>query len=369
MASEKCSCQAFISESILRDILESVNDAVITVDEHQKIRFLNRKAEEMFGYERSEVLGQNVSLLLPTTHHEAHQGYLQRYLSTRVPSVPGRTIECRGQRKDGGTFPLEKSYSYHETGGHHYFTAVLRDITAKQRMEQHIRFTERLADVGKAVTHVVHEIRNPLMLIGGFARQLERCEGIEKDAGNRQKLKIIVDEVRRMEELLQGILLLRRPASGSRKRLVDINELLRETSRLVEPRLAGREVNLRLHLVEGSLPVQADPDQIKQVLLNLLQNALESIEGRGEIAVKSRVDSGTVEIIIQDSGPGIPEDLRDRIFEPFFTTKSQGTGLGLAITRNIVQDHGGSIRFECPPRHGTAFIIELPLDAAAAPSA
>jgi signal transduction histidine kinase len=128
-------------------------------------------------------------------------------------------------------------------------------------------------------------------------------------------------------------------------------------------------VNLRLHLVEGSLPVQADPDQIKQVLLNLLQNALESIEGRGEIAVKSRVDSGTVEIIIQDSGPGIPEDLRDRIFEPFFTTKSQGTGLGLAITRNIVQDHGGSIRFECPPRHGTAFIIELPLDAAAAPSA
>jgi two-component system, LuxR family, sensor kinase FixL len=369
MAAEKCSCQAVISESILRDVLESVNDAVITVDEQQRIRFLNQKAEEMFGYERSEVLGQDVSLLLPATHREVHQSYLKRYVSTRAPAVPGRTMECRGQRKDGGTFPLEKSYSYHEAGGHHYFTAVLRDITAKQRMEQHIRFTERLADVGKAVTHVVHEIRNPLMLIGGFARQLERCEGIEQDAKNRQKLQIIVDEVRRMEELLEGILLLRRPASASRKRLVDVNELLRETSRLVEPRLAGREVNLGLHLAAGTLPIQADPDQIKQVLLNLLQNALESIDDRGEIAVKSRADSGTVEIIIQDSGPGISEDLRDRIFEPFFTTKSQGTGLGLAITRNIVQDHGGTIRFESSPHRGTAFIIQLPLDAAAVPTA
>jgi two-component system, LuxR family, sensor kinase FixL len=362
VASDKIRCRAFISENILWDILESVYDAVITIDQDHLIQYLNHRAEAMFGYERSELLGQDLGLLLPDVQKKTHRDFLNLYLSTRTPKVLGKTLECNGQRKDGSRFPLEKSYSYHEADGHHYFTAVIRDITEKQQMEQHIRFTERLADVGKAVTHVAHEIRNPLMLIGGFAKQLERAPGIQQDPKNRQKLNIIIDEVRRMEELMEGILLLRRPASASRKRVVDANELLRETCRLLDPRLSGRQVTLDIHLADGGLPIHADPDQIKQVLLNLLQNALEAIEGPGAIVIESQKTAQTAQVVIRDSGPGVPVELRQRIFEPFFTTKTHGTGLGLAITRNIVQDHGGTIRLDCGLDRGTSVTVELPLE-------
>jgi two-component system, LuxR family, sensor kinase FixL len=361
MVADQAPNEELMSEIILRDILETVNDAVITVDVHHHIRFFNAKAEEVFGYRRDEVLGQDLRILLISRHQNEHHGFLQRYLGKGGPSVLGRTIECTGRRKDGNTFPLEKSYSYHEADGQPYFTAVIRDVSAKRELEQQLRFAERHADVGKAITHVVHEIRNPLMLIGGFARQLTNNPGIQGDAKNLQKLQIIVDEVRRLEELLEGVLLLRRPASAARKCLLDVCEVMRETTRLLEPRLAGRALKLMVQLPPRVVQIDGDPDQLKQVFLNLLQNALEAIEAAGTIRIEAETDAGMVRILIHDSGPGVPAELLGRIFDPFFTTKTHGTGLGLAISRNIIQDHGGSIRVECPIGRGTTFIIELPL--------
>ncbi len=271
------------------------------------------------------------------------------------------TIECTGRRKDGSHFPLEKSYSHHEANGQSYFTAVIRDISARRDLERQLRFAERHADVGKAIAHVVHEIRNPLMLIGGFGRQLERSPGLQKDAKSLKKLHIIVAEIQRLEELLEGVLLLRRPASAAKKSRLNIHDVLNETCRMLEPRLAGKSVQLRLEFCPQPVEIDADPDQIKQVLLNLLYNALDAMEETGTISIGSATTATTVRIRIHDTGPGIPEQVRSRIFDPFFTTKAHGTGLGLAISRNIIQDHGGTIQVECPADGGTTFIIELPL--------
>ncbi|HBD09440.1 MAG TPA: histidine kinase, partial [Syntrophobacteraceae bacterium] len=197
--------------------------------------------------------------------------------------------------------------------------AIIRDVSAKLELERQLRFAERHADVGKAVSHVVHEIRNPLMLIGGFARQLERCRGIQGDTKNLKKLRIIIEEIQRLEELLEGVLLLRKPASAAKKRLLDINEVINEVSRLLEPRLANRSAQLFVEPFPGSLETHADPDQIKQVLLNLLYNALDAMGESGTVGIKSLATGSKARILIQDSGPGIPEELRSRIFDPFFT--------------------------------------------------
>ncbi len=350
------------SESILWDILESVTDAVVTIDEGHKVLVCNKAAEEMFGYRREELIGKDVSPVIPNPHQSIHRDYVERYLNTGIPRVIGKARECYGLRKDGTSFPVEISYSVSKTGGHLYFTAVIRDITQRKEMEKEVRFFERLADVGKAVAYVAHEIRKPLMLIGGFARQVSQCDALKADEKDRQKLDIVVEEVRRLEKLLNGVRLLTRPSSSSEKRSLALNQLLNETFDLLEPVLKDRSIELQIDLAEGHLMIEGDSDQLKQVFLNILYNAIEAIADKGEIRIDSRVSRREAEITIADNGPGIPWEVQEKIFDPFFTTKGDGTGLGLAISKNIIRDHGGSLDFHSSPGKGTSFYIRLPID-------
>ena len=359
------SCADQPSEALSWDILESVTDAVVTIDEEHKIVVCNRAAEKMFGYPCSEILGKDVSPLIPSAYQPEHWGYVKRYLDSGVPRVLGKSRECLGQRKDGTTFPVEIAYSVSKTGTHLYFTAVIRDISERQALEREMRFIERLADVGKAVAHVVHEIRKPLMLIGGFARQVARSEALRSDTKHRRKLNIIVEEVQRLETLLNGIRLLTRPSSSSHKQRVLLNDLLEETFELIQPMLQRRHIRLERELSREPLQIHGDADQLKQVLLNVLHNAAEAME-RGSIHVSSAASEGMARIRIVDDGPGIEKETQEKLFDPFFTTKANGTGLGLAISENIARDHGGSIALYSEPPHGTTVVLELPLQPATA---
>jgi two-component system, LuxR family, sensor kinase FixL len=350
------------SEAILWDILESVTDAVITIDEEHKILICNRAAEEMFGYPRGDLVGKDVSPLIPNPHQSIHRDYVERYLNTGIPRVIGKARECYGLRKDGSSFPIEISYSVSRTGGSLYFTAVIRDIMERKKLEKEVRFIERLADVGKAVAHVAHEIRKPLMLIGGFARQVAHCDALQHNEKDRHKLKIVVEEVKRLEKLLNGVRLLTRPSTSSEKQSLALNQLLNETMDLLEPILKDRCIHLQIGLTPGPLMIEGDPDGLKQVFLNILYNAIEAIADSGEIHINTSVRSGEAEIIVTDNGPGIAEGVQEKIFDPFFTTKSEGTGLGLAISKNIVVDHGGSLTLSSKPGEGTSFFIRLPVD-------
>lgn len=365
MAFERESQTQLPSDTLLWDILESVTDAVVTIDEDHKVLVCNKAAEDLFGYKSSEIVGKDVSPLIPDPHQSIHRAYVERYLNTGIPRVIGKARECFAQHRDGRTFPVEISYSVSRTGGRLYFTAVIRDISLRKEMEREIRFMERFADVGKAVAHISHEIRKPLTLIGGFARQVERCGALQEDINSRHKLDIIVDEVARLETLLNGLRLLTRPPASSRKRPLELNTLMRETLELLDPMLQDRQIELAIDLGKDPLPIQGDPDQLKQVFLNLLQNAMDAIHGNGKIHLNSAANSGKAHLVIEDSGPGIPAELREKVFDPFFTTKAEGTGLGLAISKNIIQDHGGLISLHTSIHGGAAFVIQLPLEPSA----
>jgi PAS domain S-box-containing protein len=361
MSPEDGSYKNVPSDAILWDILESVNDAVVTIDENHRVLMCNRAAEELFGYSCNEILGQDASPLIPNPHQTMHRAYIERYLDTGIPRVIGKSRECHAQHRLGHTVPVEISYSVSRTGGRIYFTAVIRDISERKHIERELRFLERLADVGKATAQVSHEILKPLMLIGGFARQVRDSGVLEGDEASRRKLGIIVDEVRRLETLLNSVRLLTRPAGSSEKQALDANRLMEEVGELVDPLLQGQAIEISMELEPELLIVEGDADQLKQVLLNLLQNAIDAMDGAGSLKLWSRKELGFVELGVQDSGPGIPESVRERIFDPFFTTKPEGSGLGLAISRTIIQDHGGSLRMESTPGRGTTFIIRLPL--------
>lgn len=359
---QKESNAALPSESILWDILESVTDAVVTIDEEHKVLICNRAAEEMFGYKREEIVGKDVSPIIPNPHQNIHRDYVERYLNTGVPRVIGKSRECYGLRKDGSSFPVEIAYSVSKTGGNLYFTAVIRDITRRKRLEREVRFVERLADVGKSVAHVAHEIRKPLMLIGGFARQVAHCDSLKGDEKDRQKLDIVVEEVRRLEKLLDGVRLLTRPSTSSNKRSVALNQLLHETLDLFETVVKDHHIKLEIDLARGPLMIEADPDQLKQVFLNILYNAIEAIQDNGTIRITSNVTGREAEIVIADNGPGIPGELQEKIYDPFYTTKRDGTGLGLAISKSIIEDHGGALDLQSQSGKGTSFVVRLPID-------
>ncbi len=348
-----------LSETIIWDILASIADAVITIDEDHRIVYCNKVAEKMFGYSFSELVGTDVTPLIPEPYGAEHRSYVNRYIRTREGHVIGKSRECFGKRKDGASFPVEISYSVSETAGRLYFTAVLRDISQRKEMEREMRFMEKLANVGKAIAHVVHEIRKPLVVIGGFAMQVAGCSALEQHEKERHKLQIVVDEVKRLEALLSGIRLLTRPPASSSKQSVQVNDLIRETLELLEPMLQGQKVDVRTELSAEPVLIMGDPDQLKQVFLNLFQNALDAMEGTGSLNVLTRNNALNAEIEIRDTGPGIPPELLDKIFDPFFTTKPEGTGLGLAITSNIVHEHGGDISIL--PGDGAVFLVSLPL--------
>ena len=352
-----------LSEPILGEILSSVTDAVVTIDEAHRVVFFNRAAEEMFGYGPAEVLGRDASPLIPNPHQAIHQEYVERYLDSGIPRVIGKTRECSVQRRDGTVLPVDISYSVSRTEGQLYFTAIIRDISRRKDLERQMRFMEKLADVGKAVAQVVHEIRKPLMVIGGFARQVESSDVLKDDGNNRHKLDIIVQEVQRLDKLLNGVRLISRPRALSEYRSLAINELLKETLELWEPMLPDGQVDFVADLAEEPLMViHGDPDRLKQVFLNLLQNAADAMQGVGTIRLTSRLKGGTSVVTIEDGGPGIPDEVREKVFDPFFSTKPEGTGLGLAVSRAIIQDHGGLIDLRSNEPHGTIVIVELPLE-------
>lgn len=352
-------CNKHIPEAIFWDILASIADAVVTIDESHRIVYCNRVAERMFGYTSEELTGRDVSPLMPEPYASAHRGYVDHYIRTKEGRVIGKSRECVATRSSGETFPVEISYSVSETASRLYFTAVIRDISERKRIEHEMRFMEKLADVGKAVAHVVHEIRKPLMLIGGFARQVECCGPLKENPKERQKLQIVIDEVRRLETLLNSIRLLTRPPELSRKRSLDLSEVLRETIELLDPMLQEPEIDLRVDLAEEVLPVLGDPDQLKQVFLNLLQNAVDAVNGRGKVRIASRLEGSRILVQIEDSGPGIAPEVIGKIFDPFFTTKAEGTGLGLAIAKNIIDDHRGEIMVHSALGQGTVLTVSM----------
>jgi two-component system sensor histidine kinase HydH len=217
--------------------------------------------------------------------------------------------------------------------------------------------SERFAAVGEAAAYVSHEIKNPLMVIGGLANQVERR--LPEDPAAQEKLRIIQKEVKRLESFLGELRDFLRPAQPTKKE-INVNEVIRDVKALMGDAIQEKGVVLEEHLDPNLPPVEVDPNQIKQVLVNLVKNAAEATEGYGKIILSSGARDGQVWFAVQDTGKGMSEDVMEKIFHPFYTTKDKGTGLGLAVINKIITDHHGSITVDSLAGSGSTFTVKLP---------
>jgi two-component system sensor kinase FixL len=344
------------SEARWRAIVESAVDAIIVIDARGRIEALNPAAERLFGYREQEAVGQNVSLLMPSPYREEHDTYLARYLREGQARIIGIGREVTGQRRDGTTLPLHLSVGEMTVGGERKFTGMLHDLSGRKRMEQQLRDQDALARLGEMAAVLAHEIRNPLAGIRGAMQVMaSRQNAASKEAA---VTKEIIARVDTLAELVQDLLLFARPPQP-RPEPVDLRALFVTTVALIkeDPALSGVRVE-----IDGSPPpAHADAELLKIVGHNLLLNAAQAMDGRGEIRVALTASNGRCTLAVTDSGPGIPPEIRAKIFAPFFTTKVRGTGLGLPTAKRLIEAQHGDISVDCPATGGTTVIVNLPM--------
>ncbi len=345
-------------QAILLSAAEHANEAIVVIDENHQIIFFNFAAEKVFGFSKEEVLGQDLVMVLGSHCPPDHRTAVDNYIKTRTPKVIGHEMELVATRKNGEIFPASISFSVAEVDGSLYFTGTVRDLTETRALQEQLSKAQRLAALGQAVAEITHEIKNPLTLIGGFARRLLSSSDEKR---HRNQLDLIVQEVDRLETLLTELKDIYRP-KGSYYKQVDINDLLTEVWTLTNQDFQKKGVQLELLLDESRPLIAGDKKKLKQVLINILKNAQEAIKGNGKIAIRAAAGAGRVEVSITDNGPGVPQDILEKIFEPFYTTKKKGTGLGLAVCKKIIEDHdGSSLKITSIAGKGALVTISMPL--------
>lgn len=343
---------------ILKHAVENTNEAFVTIDKNHRVLFFNKAAEKVFGYGRKEIIGHDLNVIMSPACSRNHREAVARYVKTRIPGRIGHAAEMVASRKNGETFPASISFSVTEVEGRFYFTGIVRDLTETKELQEKIVQSERLAALGRMVAEITHEIKNPLMMIGGFAQQLAR---VTEDEKKLEKLHIITEEVKRLERLLLDLrefYITKAMASDP----VNIAKLLKEVFSLAKGDFKRHNIQAKLELDNKAVIVAGDKGSLKQVFLNLVKNSIEAMEAGGKLLVRSKVSGDTLEIVITDNGCGIPEDGKGKIFLPFFSTKKHGTGLGLCISKRIIEGHeGSSLSVRSEEGIGTSFEISLPL--------
>lgn len=343
---------------ILQGAIENTNEGFVTIDEHHRVIVFNKAAEKIFGFTNEEVIGKDLQLVLGPECTAGHKKAVSRFIKTKKPKLIGHQTEFMTLRKNGERFPLSISFSVSKIAGKYYFTGIIRDLTETKALQEQIAKSEQLAALGQLVAEIAHEIKNPLVMIGGFSRQLTRTIQDEK---SRNKLKIISDEVQRLENLLMELREIYRPKSLTLEP-ININTLLEEIYSLSKEDGQRSHITIEFKKAKEPLVVEGDREKLKQVFLNVVKNAMEAMEQGGNLIMHSNLLKDRVEITITDNGPGVLQKDRDKLFTPFFTTKQRGTGLGLSVSKKIIEDHpGGSLDLESEEGKGTLVRITLPL--------
>jgi two-component system sensor kinase FixL len=359
-------------EALLRAILETSPDGLITIDEDGIIQSFNPAAERMFGYNAAEVIGRNVSCLMPSPYREEHDGYLARFLRTGERRIIGIGREVLGQSRDGTIFPLELAVGEVKAAGRRLFAGFVKDVSARQQSEQRLQELQselvhvaRLSAMGEMASALAHELNQPLTAIINYAQAARGVVARRSGEGADGLASLLEKTVEQADRAGQIIRRLRQfIAKGETDRaLEDINTVVEEASALALVGAKGKGIAARRVLGEGLPPVLLDKIQIHQVITNLIRNSIDALDGvtRREIVISTRrAGRDSIEITIADSGPGLAPEVADRLFQPFVTTKAAGLGIGLSICRSIVDAHGGRLFASDNPGGGVVFHVHLP---------
>jgi two-component system sensor kinase FixL len=332
----------------------------------------------LFGFLAAEVVGRNVSMLMPAPYRERHDGYLENYRRTGERRIIGIGRVVVGQRKDGTTFPMELSVGEVVANGRRLFTGFIRDLTERQLNENRMQELQaellhmsRLSDVGQMASAIAHEINQPLTAVLNYvqaARRILEDADLNVPPKANDAMDKAVAQAARASDIIRNLRSFIQKGESDR-RIEDLNKVVGEAIALG---LVGvRETGISVHLELSGEPllVFVDKVQIQQVVFNLVRNSIEAMTEAGpprRLRVVTRLcsesaDGQMVEVVVEDSGPGLAPEIRSQLFQPFMTTKEKGMGLGLSICHSIVESHGGRIGVEPNIDRGVSFRFTIPL--------
>ena len=360
-------------EARMQSILETAPEAIVTINEKGIVASFSASAERLFGYAADEVVGRNVSMLMPSPDRGQHDQYLERYQKTGERHIIGIGRVVEGRRKDGSVFPMELAVGEVVTGSERLFTGFIRDLTARQRMEQELRQMQKMEAIGQLTGGIAHDFNNLLTVIIGNLEMLESRIGTEGRPA--AWLKEATETAQLGAQLTERLL-----AFGRRQPLrpvvTDLAELVSESTHILR-RTLGEGIEIRTLIGKDLYRPLVDPGQLQSALLNLAINARDAMPGGGRLAIdvaNAEVDMdyalalGDVRpghyavIAVTDDGVGMTPEVRERAFEPFFTTKSAGagTGLGLSMVYGFAKQSAGHAQIYSEPGQGTTVRLYLP---------
>lgn len=355
-------------EAHLASILDTIPDAMIVIDAEGLVRSFSAAAERLFGWPSAQIVGRNVSLLMPEPHREAHDGYLTRYYRTNEPRIIGIGRVVVGQRRDGSTFPMELAVGEIRTEEGRFFTGFVRDLTERQATDARLQelqgeliHVSRLTAMGEMASALAHELNQPLGAIANYLKGSSRLLG----AGQAEKARTGLDKA--AEQALRAGEIIRRlrefaSRGETERRLESLPRIVEEAAALGLVGAREQGVIVRFLFDPEVDLVLADRVQIQQVALNLLRNAIDAMENslRRDLTVRlSPAEDRMALVSVSDTGPGIDPEVEGRLFQPFITTKPSGMGVGLSICRTIVEAHGGRLWVEETPGGGATFRFTL----------
>jgi two-component system sensor kinase FixL len=352
----------------LQALLDTTQDGVVMFDHHGRIESMNRAAERLFDYDESEVLGRDIGLLM-TESRQAHAELVARHPHSSISSLGAAGRDALARRRDGTTFPVFLSIGRIGTVDPPSFVGLMRDATVldqARRAQERLSHVSRLTMLGEMVAGIAHELNQPLAAIATYAQAGERL--LSTPATDLADVQVALGQIaaqalRAGEIILRLRSLARQPLS--RRELRDLNEVVRELTPLIHADARQHDIRVLIDLAPEHLLAEHDPEQIQQVLLNLLHNAIEALgqepAGTREIHISTMLTTdGHVQLCVRDNGPGVDPGIRQRMFHPFCTTKPAGTGLGLAISYSIAKAHGGTLEHVRSDTPGATFRLVLP---------
>uniref|UniRef100_Q01ZT7 histidine kinase n=1 Tax=Solibacter usitatus (strain Ellin6076) TaxID=234267 RepID=Q01ZT7_SOLUE len=361
------------AEAKFTAFMESASQAIIAINHHGEIEVVNHKAEELFGYVREEMVGQRLELLLPDSLRHAHAAHRKDFFAHPHARPMGIGMDLAGQRKSGHQFPVEISLNHVEVGSRALAFAFITDITARLRLEQQLRQSQKLEAVGQLAGGVAHDFNNLLTVIHGYSSM--SLDSLAADSPLREPIEEIEKAAVSAASLTRQLLAFSR-RNVVRPQILNLNTVISHMQKMLV-RVLGEDVELIMEMGAALDTIRADPGLIEQILMNLAVNSRDAMPHGGKLILETAnlyldkeyagahlaVKTGPHAMLaVTDTGSGMSEEIRSRIFEPFFTTKpqGQGTGLGLATVYGIVQQMEGSIWVYSEPGKGTTFKILFP---------
>lgn len=355
-------------------LFNATPDALIVIDHKGLIELVNTATQSMFLYDEKDLIGNNISMLMPDSIKNVHDGFLSTYLQTGKTNIIGKGRKLRAVKSNGNEFSIFLNVGEVANSSHIQFVGIISDISEQEiqqkillKTKEKLAVTTRLSAMGELAAGIAHEINQPLTAILSYSQAAKRLTN-SNETVNKEVISDVLDKIAtqalRANEVINRLRTLVKRHSAQREKIA-LYPLIYEAVRItnLDERMQGHKIELNLEEIQ-SIELFGDPIQIQQVLLNLIRNAVDAMEQEKGMPVEIKcrwLSSKEIEVSIMDFGMGINADTSSSIFAPFFTTKETGMGMGLSVCQTIIHGHGGRIYYRSRQPKGTIFSFSLPV--------